>query len=146
MKINRFTHLVRIIFNIIATVAVLFISMAMFLDFVINDKITIFANLLSLILICCTVPILECFYIVLNKCSKNYILFSNDCVFHKGRKYYVDTISFRYFKFQWTFLETDLVIPKLLISISNEKNIICYISKKQLKILKNKMGYIIKEI
>ena len=146
MKINRFTNLIRIVFYIILTIVTMFVIMAMILDLLINGEKTIFVHLFLLFLICCASLFAELIFIVLNKYSKNSIVFSCGYISYRKQKYSVDTLSLRYFKFQWTFLDTDLVIPKLVISTQNGETIICYINKKQLKRLKNEINYNIKEI
>lgn len=146
MKIYSLSNIIRIIFNSIATLFTIFVILGLILDYLINDGNSFLLYLILFISAFCVKILVECFILLLNKYSKKSIAFFNNYIVYKRQKYYISILSFKYFKFQWTFLETDLVIPKLVICIENEKNIICYITKKQLAKLKSELKYNIKEI
>lgn len=146
MKINRLCNLLRIIFNTFAIIVILFITLGLVLDFFINNGNSFKVHIYFLIITLLAKVMFECFIVVLNKYSVSSMFFCKSYFVYKSHKYYICDVSFRYFKFQWTFLESDLVIPKLVISISSGEKLICYITKKQLKKLKSEMAYDIKEI
>jgi hypothetical protein len=80
----------------------------------------------------------------LNNYSKNKIIFTKDKIQYKEKTEYSDYVSFRYFKFHISLIESDLVFPKLCIS-GNNISVTCYIFKKDLKKLEQ-MGYNIKKV
>jgi hypothetical protein len=76
---------------------------------------------------------------LLNKYSKNKIVFTQDKIYYKGKSEYKENMSFRYFKFHIYIIETDFVFPKLHINGDNI-SLTCYLSKKDINKLEH-MGY-----
>lgn len=81
---------------------------------------------------------------VLNKRAKNSIIFEEGKIRYKNRTIFVDNISIKYFKFHISVVEPSLVIPKIHIN-GNSLSVTCYLSKKDIKKLRN-LNFDIKEI
>ena len=93
-----------------------------------------------------------CFFVLLcilsNKKAKKYLIIEEDKIIYKGRSIYKDNLTMRYFKFHISIIEPCIepcfVIPKLQIH-EDGLSLTCYISKKDIKRIKN-FGYEIKII
>lgn len=141
MNIHPISGWLRIVFNILLCIAILFVCLACFLDCVINKTGISLRFILYIVLIFGVKFLMESCLLALNKYSGNALVFTKEYILYKGNKYFVDEVSLKYFKFQWTFLESVIVFPKLVIVIPNAKNIICPVTKRELRRLETHLGY-----
>lgn len=148
MRIHRFSNLIRLIFDIIAIIVAAFSILALVIDLLINGSNPLYSLIFLIVLIsvCCAKALTECVIALLNRLGKENALFYNDRIIYKNREYRQDTLTFRYFKFSCSPLESVLVIPKLLISFPDGERALFYISKRQLKRLKGELEYNIIEM
>lgn len=89
--------------------------------------------------------ILPCVFFIFKKINVATVAFDEQFVYIKKSKKYIANLKIRYFRFQWSFLELDLSIPKLVFSGEGEP-FKCYITTADIKQLKRKFGYDIKEV
>ncbi len=138
-----YSNLIKIIFESL----IFFIIVPSFICLIGLSIIDKQVNLTSLVLIisCIVLWVIVIVVVnVLNKTSKNKIIFEENKIQYKDRTFYTDTISIKYFKFYISVIEPSLVIPKIHIN-GNNLSVTCYLAKKDIKKLK-KMNYEIKDI
>ena len=145
MRIHIYSNLIRLILNILFII---------FMGVLICCSIINLLKDFAMFPFCVAVIVLTIFIRwilglgigILDRYGKMAVLFNDGFIVYKNTIYQLQEFSLKYFKFQWSFLQTDLVIPKLVIVIPHAQNIICYISIKQLKKLREKMKFDIVEI
>ena len=143
MSRNIFSNLIKTIINTILA-CVCIPSLVVFLSFILIDKELHKISLL-LIVICIFIWVISIVFInILNKYSKNKIVIYENKIEYKGKQIYKDSLSVKYFKFHISFLEPDLVFPKVHIN-SNGTSLTCYLSKKDVNKMK-KLDYNIRII
>ena len=141
MRVHIYSNVIRIVFNCFFVIAIASLIAYAAIDCILNSMDRLLVYVFMLVLILAAKALVECYIVLLNRCGKKTIDFDNQYILHNNEKYSLYNVSFKYFKFQLSFLQTDLVIPKLVISIPDCKNIICYITRKQLNVLISKMKY-----
>lgn len=145
MRIHVFSNLIRIVFNTFSAITIIMTTFYILLSLCINSYFPLNVIFVALIIFIAKL-LLEFCIVILNRRGKRGVAFSKSCISYNGKKYPLYNISFKYLTFQLSFLQTDLVLPQLVISIPDDHNIICYINKRQLNALKNEMGYEIKVV
>lgn len=88
--------------------------------------------------------VITIFINLLNKFSKNKIVFEKGKIRYKNRVFYSNEISIKYFKPNISIEIPELIIPKTHIN-ANNFYLTCYLSRRDIKRLK-KMNFEIKEI
>ncbi len=144
MRINPTACLIRVICDIAVMFSAIILLFGLFLNFIIEDKIQL-GFIIAFAVVLFVRFLIQILLILLNK-SETAIVFYKHYIIYRKQKIYKNELTLRYFKFQWTFLESVMVYPKLVISFYSSKQIICYITKRQLKKLKDCLDYDIKEI
>lgn len=143
MSRHIYCNLIKIIINSIL-LSVFIPSSIIYICYLFVDKQMNIASLLITISCFFTWVISKILIRILNKYSKNKIVIYDDKVNYKGKIYYKDILSIKYFKFHISFLEPDLVISKLHFN-SNGISFTCYLSRLDVCKIK-KLGYFIREV
>ena len=143
MSRHIYCNLIKIIINSIL-LSVFIPSSIIYICYLFVDKQMNIASLLITISCFFTWVISKILIRILNRYSKNKIVIYEDKVNYKGKIYYKDILSIKYFKFHISFLEPDLVISKLHFN-SNGICFTCYLSRLDVCKIK-KLGYFIREV
>lgn len=131
MKMHPFACLFRKIFRIVFLLDVMLVFVGVGLALVLRDTR---AAYVCLLIGACAVACLafsELVFFLIDTYGKHTITFAKDCVSYRGRQYALSDISIRYFKFQWTFLESDLVVPRIVLVFPNASRVVLYMTKRQ---------------
>lgn len=143
MSRNLYYNLIKIIFGSM----LVFIYIPSFVYLICSLLLDKNLNITSLILTVSCVVLWILLVVVLNiinRISKNKIVFEKGIILYKGRTIYADNVSIKYFRFHISIVEPSLVIPKLYIN-GNNLSVTCYLSKRDIKKLQ-KLNYAIKSI
>lgn len=143
MSRHIYCNLIKIIINSIL-LCVFIPSVIIYICYLFVDKQMNIASLSITISCFFTWVISKILISILNKYSKDKIVIYEDKINYKGKIYYKDILSIKYFKFHISFLEPDLVISKLHFN-SNGITFICYLSRLDVCKIK-KLGYFIREV
>ena len=143
MRRYLYSNLLEMLFG--ALLMLIFIPSVIYLvcSLVIHQNLSI-ETLVYMAACCLSWSILKLIVHILNNVSNNSIIFSDGKITYKDRTIYSDSATIKYFKFYISIIEPCLVIPKIYIT-SNDLSVLCYISKKDVKMLK-KMNFEVKEI
>lgn len=74
----------------------------------------------------------ELLALLMDTYGKCVIVFGEGGVVYRNNPFAASDISLRYFRFQWSFLETDLVLPKLLVTFPDASRVTVYVTRKQI--------------
>ena len=137
---NRFLYcnLLKIIFNLLL-ICVFIPSVIYLICSLLFDKVLNIPSLVLIILCGVLWIILNVVIFLLNRISKNKIIFEENRIQYKNMILNKDNLSIKYFKFHISVIEPSLVIPRLHIN-GNNLSITCYLSKRDIKYLE-KLNY-----
>ena len=138
-----YTNLYKIIFGSILLLVFAPSFVYMICSFVLNNNLDHVSLIISIFCIGLWIVVFAVIH-MLNKSSKNKIIFESGKIIYKGETVYLDRVSLRYFKFYISITEPILVIPKLIIN-GTDLYLKCYLSNKDIKRLE-KLNYTIKKI
>ncbi len=143
MRRYLYSNLLKIIFGSILVI-ILIPSVVYFACSLAVDKSLNIASLIVIISCFLFWFFLMLIIFILDKMANNSILFEEGKILYKNRTIYSDNVNIKYFKFHISVIEPNLVIPKIHIN-GNNLSVTCYLSKKDIKKLKN-MNFKIIEI
>lgn len=143
MKFCQYKNIINTVFAIAIAISCL-IMLPFAIDQIVTDNSISLLLILALTTISAIVVFMPMTNLIVANVFKCQVKFDDGKISYKGKSELVQNLNLRFLSFQLSFLETDLVIPQLVISGPDVKLIKCYISKKDVKKLIDKFGYKIK--